>query len=79
MNLDPQRNAPQKRFSVAGKRQTRLTRGGKTTLMADPQSLSSFDDANQVLKKTKKPLQVSLKRFQKSQRPGVKPGTDQNV
>jgi hypothetical protein len=33
MNLDPQRNAPQKRFFVAGKRQTRLLRGVKTTLM----------------------------------------------
>jgi hypothetical protein len=33
MNLDPQRNAPQKRFFVADKRQTRLLRGAKTTLM----------------------------------------------
>jgi hypothetical protein len=33
MNLDPQRNAPQKRFFVAQRRQTRLLRGEKTTLM----------------------------------------------
>jgi len=36
MNLDPQRNAPQKRFFVAEKRQMGLLRGEKTTLMRRP-------------------------------------------